>query len=174
MIKGYPPYPLPKTFINKGRFSGAVCARPKLARRARNGERNKVLVELFQKLAGVGRSLTVRPFFFLSFFLWPIHAKKKAGDGERRRKARRSRGKTFLRKGFSPYPLPKIFMPYRFSGVVRTRPKLARRARCGEREGVLGRETFLSSVILSGGAYALKSNPAGAARRRRVGILSLM
>ena len=38
LIKGYPPYPLPKTFMSC-RISGVVSACPKLARRARCGWR---------------------------------------------------------------------------------------------------------------------------------------
>ena len=40
----------------------------------------------------------------------------------------------------------------------------------GEMSGV----AVMESVILSGGAYAPQSNPAGAARRRRGGILGLI
>ena len=43
---------------------------------------DKVFVRAFsKKLAGVGQRPTLRLFFFDSFFLWPTHAKKKAGNG---------------------------------------------------------------------------------------------
>ena len=102
LIKGFSPCPFPKPFIKKGfgNSFGLLLKEIKVLRRLNgsllllpiffaNGEKasetkkeDKVFVRaFFKKLAGVGQRPTLRLFFFDSFFLWPTHAKKKAGNG---------------------------------------------------------------------------------------------
>ena len=91
----------PKPFIKKGfgnsfgfvlieikalrRLIGALFHCPYFSHSRKSFEdekEDKVFVRaFFKKLAGVGQRPTLRLFFFYSFFLWPTHAKKKAGNG---------------------------------------------------------------------------------------------